>query len=78
LFPRWLRLVLDFVGIALLLAFFGLIARHDVLLTPASAPRSLRAHGTTATISSRGRPDRISSERPRAKPAMGEWARASL
>jgi TRAP-type C4-dicarboxylate transport system permease small subunit len=28
LFPRWLRLVLDFVGIALLLAFFGLIARH--------------------------------------------------
>jgi TRAP-type C4-dicarboxylate transport system permease small subunit len=28
LFPRWLRLALDFLGIALLLAFFGLIARH--------------------------------------------------
>ena len=28
LFPRWLRLALDFIGIALLLAFFGLIARH--------------------------------------------------
>jgi TRAP-type C4-dicarboxylate transport system permease small subunit len=28
LFPRWLRLALDFAGIALLLAFFGLIARH--------------------------------------------------
>ena len=28
LFPRWLRLALDFLGIALFLAFFGLIARH--------------------------------------------------
>ncbi len=28
LFPRWLRLALDFVGVALLMAFFGLIARH--------------------------------------------------
>jgi TRAP-type mannitol/chloroaromatic compound transport system permease small subunit len=28
LFPRWLRLALDFLGIALLLAFFGLIVRH--------------------------------------------------
>ena len=28
LFPRWLRLAVDFLGIALLLAFFGLIARH--------------------------------------------------
>jgi TRAP-type C4-dicarboxylate transport system permease small subunit len=28
LFPRWLRLALDFVGLALLIAFFGLIARH--------------------------------------------------
>ena len=28
LFPRPLRLVLDFTGIALLVAFFGLIARH--------------------------------------------------
>ena len=28
LFPRWLRLALDFVGIALLLGFFGLVARH--------------------------------------------------
>lgn len=28
LFPRWLRLALDFAGIALLIAFFGLIARH--------------------------------------------------
>jgi TRAP-type C4-dicarboxylate transport system permease small subunit len=28
MFPRWLRLALDFAGIALLIAFFGLIARH--------------------------------------------------
>jgi TRAP-type C4-dicarboxylate transport system permease small subunit len=28
LFPRWLRLGLDFSGIALFIAFFGLIARH--------------------------------------------------
>ena len=28
LFPRWLRLALDFAGIALLIAFFALIARH--------------------------------------------------
>jgi TRAP-type C4-dicarboxylate transport system permease small subunit len=28
LLPRWLRLGLDFFGIALLIAFFGLIARH--------------------------------------------------
>jgi TRAP-type C4-dicarboxylate transport system permease small subunit len=28
LFPRWLRLALDFVGVALFIAFFGLIARH--------------------------------------------------
>jgi TRAP-type C4-dicarboxylate transport system permease small subunit len=28
LFPRWLRLALDFLGIALFIAFFGLIARH--------------------------------------------------
>jgi TRAP-type mannitol/chloroaromatic compound transport system permease small subunit len=27
-FPRWLRLGLDFAGIALFVAFFGLIARH--------------------------------------------------
>src|SRR5438552_4518427 len=27
-FPRWLRLALDFAGTALLLGFFGLIARH--------------------------------------------------
>jgi len=28
LFPRWLRLALDFAGIALFIAFFALIARH--------------------------------------------------
>ena len=28
LFPRWLRLALDFAGLALLIAFFGLIGRH--------------------------------------------------
>lgn len=28
LFPRWLRLALDFVGLALFIVFFGLIARH--------------------------------------------------
>jgi len=28
LLPRWLRLALDFAGLALFIAFFGLIARH--------------------------------------------------
>jgi TRAP-type C4-dicarboxylate transport system permease small subunit len=28
LFPRWLRLALDFAGLALFIAFFWLIARH--------------------------------------------------
>jgi len=28
MFPRWLRLALDLAGIALFLAFFGLVARH--------------------------------------------------
>jgi TRAP-type C4-dicarboxylate transport system permease small subunit len=28
LFPRWLRLALDFAGLALFIAFFGLVARH--------------------------------------------------
>ena len=53
LFPRWLRLALDFVGIALLLAFFGLIARHgwDVVQQSwVSGSRSQSALGTPIVI----------------------------
>jgi TRAP-type C4-dicarboxylate transport system permease small subunit len=57
LFPRWLRLALDFAGLALFIAFFGLIARHgwsvvqqswvsgsrsqSALQTPTVVPQSL-------------------------------------
>ena len=53
LFPRWLRLALDFVGIALLLAFFGLIARHGwnvVHQSWVSGSRSQSALGTPIVI----------------------------
>ena len=53
LFPRWLRLALDFAGVALLLAFFGLIARHGwnvVRQSWVSASRSQSALATPIVI----------------------------
>src|SRR5688572_16535184 len=53
LFPRRLRLALDFVGIALLLAFFGLIARHGwsvVQQSWASGSRSQSALQTPTVL----------------------------
>jgi TRAP-type C4-dicarboxylate transport system permease small subunit len=53
LFPRWLRLALDFIGIALLIAFFGLIARHGwnvVEQSWVSGSRSQSALGTPVVI----------------------------
>jgi TRAP-type C4-dicarboxylate transport system permease small subunit len=49
LFPRWLRLALDFVGIALLLAFFGLIARHGWSVLEQSWASSSRSQSALAT-----------------------------
>ena len=52
-FPRWLRLALDFIGIALLIAFFGLIARHGwnvVQQSWVSASRSQSALATPVVI----------------------------
>ena len=53
LFPRPLRLALDFVGVALLLAFFGLIARHGwsvVQQSWASGSRSQSALQTPTVL----------------------------
>lgn len=53
LFPRWLRLALDFIGLALLIAFFGLIARHGwnvVEQSWASGSRSQSALATPTVI----------------------------
>jgi TRAP-type C4-dicarboxylate transport system permease small subunit len=49
LFPRWLRLALDFAGIALLLAFFGLIARHGWSVVQQSWLSSSRSQSALAT-----------------------------
>jgi TRAP-type C4-dicarboxylate transport system permease small subunit len=49
LFPRWLRLALDFAGIALLLAFFGLIARHSWSMAQQSWLSSSRSQSALAT-----------------------------
>jgi TRAP-type C4-dicarboxylate transport system permease small subunit len=49
LFPRWLRLALDFAGIALLLAFFGLIARHGWSVAEQSWVSSSRSQSALAT-----------------------------
>jgi len=49
LFPRWLRLSLDFVGIVLLLAFFGLIARHGWSVLEQSWVSSSRSQSALAT-----------------------------
>jgi TRAP-type mannitol/chloroaromatic compound transport system permease small subunit len=53
LFPRWLRLGLDFAGIALFIAFFGLIAWHGwsvVQQSWVSASRSQSAIATPTVI----------------------------
>jgi TRAP-type C4-dicarboxylate transport system permease small subunit len=53
LFPRWLRLALDFAGLALLIAFFGLIARHGwsvVQQSWASGSRSQSALQTPTVL----------------------------
>jgi TRAP-type C4-dicarboxylate transport system permease small subunit len=53
LFPRWLRLALDFAGIALFIAFFGLIARHGwsvVQQSWASGSRSQSALQTPTVL----------------------------
>jgi TRAP-type C4-dicarboxylate transport system permease small subunit len=49
LFPRWLRLALDFAGIALLLAFFGLIARHGWNVVEQSWVSGSRSQSALAT-----------------------------
>jgi TRAP-type C4-dicarboxylate transport system permease small subunit len=48
-FPRWLRLALDFVGIALLLGFFGLIARHGWNVVQQSWVSSSRSQSALQT-----------------------------
>ena len=49
LFPRALRLALDFAGIALLLAFFGLIARHGWSMAQQSWVSGSRSQSALAT-----------------------------
>jgi TRAP-type C4-dicarboxylate transport system permease small subunit len=49
LFPRGLRLALDFAGIALLLAFFGLIAWHGWSVVQQSWASSSRSQSALAT-----------------------------
>jgi TRAP-type C4-dicarboxylate transport system permease small subunit len=49
LFPRWLRLALDFAGIALLLGFFGLIARHGWNVVQQSWVSGSRSQSALAT-----------------------------
>lgn len=49
LFPRWLRLALDFAGLALLIAFFGLIARHGWSVVEQSWSSSSRSQSALAT-----------------------------
>ena len=49
LFPRWLRLVLDFVGLALFIAFFGLIARHGWSVAQQSWVSGSRSQSALAT-----------------------------
>lgn len=49
LFPRWLRLALDFAGIALLIAFFGLIARHGWSVVEQSWESGSRSQSALAT-----------------------------
>ena len=49
LFPRWLRLALDFIGVALLLGFFGLIARHGWNVVEQSWVSGSRSQSALAT-----------------------------
>jgi TRAP-type C4-dicarboxylate transport system permease small subunit len=49
LFPRALRLALDFIGIALLIAFFGLIARHGWSVVQQSWVSGSRSQSALAT-----------------------------
>ncbi|MBI2753582.1 MAG: TRAP transporter small permease [Betaproteobacteria bacterium] len=49
LFPRWLRLALDFAGLALLIAFFGLIARHGWSVVQQSWVSGSRSQSALAT-----------------------------
>ena len=49
LFPRWLRLALDFAGLALLIAFFGLIARHGWSVAQQSWVSGSRSQSALAT-----------------------------
>jgi len=49
LFPRWLRLALDFAGVGLLLAFFGLIARHGWSVAQQSWVSGSRSQSALAT-----------------------------
>ena len=49
LFPRWLRLALDFAGVALLLGFFGLIARHGWNVVEQSWVSGSRSQSALAT-----------------------------
>jgi len=49
LFPRWLRLALDFAGIAFFLIFFGLIARHGWSVAQQSWVSGSRSQSALAT-----------------------------
>lgn len=49
LFPRWLRLALDFFGIALFVAFFGLIARHGWVVAQQSWVSGTRSQSALQT-----------------------------
>lgn len=48
-FPRWLRLALDFAGLALFIAFFGLIARHGWSVAQQSWVSGSRSQSALAT-----------------------------
>lgn len=49
LLPRWLRLALDFAGLALFIAFFGLIARHGWSVVQQSWVSGSRSQSALAT-----------------------------
>lgn len=49
LFPRWLRLALDFAGITLFIAFFGLIAWHGWSVAQQSWVSGSRSQSALAT-----------------------------
>ncbi len=49
LLPRWLRLAMDFAGIALFIAFFGLIARHGWSVAQQSWVSGSRSQSAIAT-----------------------------